>query len=1609
MTCLQRLIISRGLPKARLKEALEAFNVCTSLSLEIQLKILQALPSLLQNYADELRGDLLSDALEVCSSLQSAKAQTVSGVAAATLQQLVSSIFDKVASEDRQGTDVSALHEIQSEDGSIRLKPAAFDAYRVFRDLVLAAEDRKTDFVEFASLSQEATLELIRSCINTNTNLFASHSELHAIVRVNLLPLLTRVLSEKLSFPLTVRYLRILDLVLGRSILQDPAECVLALGLLTHTLDPDAAPSWKRALAMEILRNFFADGSNVIAAYDAYDMADGGKPIVQNLMSAFVRLSAEKPSAIGLGQQSTVPAGPTTNKDTSEQIPAEGGGVAGMISSALGVAEVNVAGISSRWSVPRSSCLEQLDKSDPPAVPETYIYALVLDCMGSLSDSLAKVILPLTVHHEKPKAKVQDEHSIANGQATKPRLVRVRSQSYLERTVPLNPLDREESTVLQRVRAVNSLVETCWPAFLATSSTFLNAALDDQYYRSLIKAYQRFAQVAGLLRLNTARDALVTTLGKAAIPAHVVNTALAESVRSPTTESPRVFSNPKSLLSVDSLVSQASTLAADRDRNRSSEAPRAMLTARNLLCLRALLNLAIALGPTLTTGFAVIVDTLRQADLVLSATTPQQMIRQGLAGSQGDSEPQTVVQAFSNEVAAVEAAASRLLESTADYPNEAFVVVLNTFCSVLHSKDVSPATSPGTEQASPPPTPTLISRTFSGMTGLGAMAEMQMRNYKFVIPRLGNLAELNVSRFAYGDPKDTGWHLLIDELLTIASNNAAPIESRRAATSVSCKVAANMVAEVMEDDIETRTAIQRRTLAVLLRLIDSMYAQDGDLTSHDIEVQGYVLDALQAILERCGESLVAGWNRTLAILSSVFERSGTPPDRKDDEGTYIDWANVSKGLVGVQLGRSAFAAAQLICSDFLSALPVSIMPSLVELLHRFVSQSDDLNISLSTITMAWNVSDFLVSGLTSSDLDEIALQVAEADDFEQGLQANLQTSKSAQWLLLLVRLRDIVKSGNKEIRKAAFQTICSIFKSNGAKLSAAVWDLSLRSIIFRTALNDVWLFHEDRPDGESSPDPDTAADENMSVVILTGTSEIIAQHLTLIGQDKKLPSLWEAFLSRLEAYLDLEKHSITAAIFQALSRVLSQVDTGSKVWTGPMYRTLSLWLKRNPGIVELEGKGKQSNEEPLIAYVDTGSELYRLTNQSMSMSQTRTLVENVYLSIRNADSPGFGADINTMSSLQEKSLDFLKSVRSDNPSTCIIVASKLATLSHDMADESSRNNGPTFIALANESIDWLQELVLLSVRERELMQNNVVTGVLESLRHLIESKYQYMVEHKGKSTWQKATATSIALSSPILQQLKEQQIDADSGVVIWIELVKISQGVMMANKLEFLSDPVQVFEDESADLESFRKLEEILVPELGNEYVPDNVRTLYSRALFEASIIHPTERGEVPEPEQSPLQQIGKIRRGRVKHVPFSQRERMCYECFEELVNLSTGGDSAEKRRLAHAAMPLLTLRLAIPIRAYIADQPLRGRKPQPLSQLEELLFCFEVIKKLYGGLDAWSVDRDTSAEDCSRACLSYLLPLLMKAVSTAGDRWSGADEVLRPLQSVLESISTKQ
>lgn len=102
IVCLSRLILVRALPRSKLSPVLEALREATSAGLDVQLKILQALPSLLQNYSKEVQGDLLVTALNICFILQTTKNGIVNNTSAATLQQLVMTVFEKVVAEDSE-------------------------------------------------------------------------------------------------------------------------------------------------------------------------------------------------------------------------------------------------------------------------------------------------------------------------------------------------------------------------------------------------------------------------------------------------------------------------------------------------------------------------------------------------------------------------------------------------------------------------------------------------------------------------------------------------------------------------------------------------------------------------------------------------------------------------------------------------------------------------------------------------------------------------------------------------------------------------------------------------------------------------------------------------------------------------------------------------------------------------------------------------------------------------------------------------------------------------------------------------------------------------------------------------------------------------------------------------------------------------------------------------------------------------------------------------------------------------------------------------------------------------------------------------------------------
>lgn len=853
------------------------------------------------------------------------------------------------------------------------------DAHRVFKDICLMTENFRPEYLRFTGLPQTFGLELIESVLSQHAALFLTHAEQAYILRTRVMPFIIKSLSGKPDFATSVRLVRILYTLLKKHLSILPTEGGDALDCLTQLLDQDTVV-WRRALCMEVFRGIFAEPALMRRIFARYD-GKGGRSILKNLTATFVRVSTEKPAVIGLGHQSTIPvADPYANiGSSSDQAMLESSGVTGIIGGSVN--EGHNTGISSQWSTVRVACIDQLDKTDPPSIPESYIYALTLSCITSLSEGLAKFILPLTVpgdaRSRKRAAKLSDTGrdspaatEASNIDSTKAGLEKSMSTSSLDRSssfkknpVPVNPLALKDHPLYADVKTCADIIDECWPAILATCSTFLYAALDSEYYHGLVRAFQKFAHVAGLLQLNTPRDAFLTTLGKAAVPPNVftacLNTGSSKPpVPSPTTETPNsMFGNARGLLSVENLVTPVG-IAGERQRQASFDASSTSQTinTRNLLCMRALLNLGIALGPTLSSSWSIILETLQQADFVLftNGKTPGKIpIVAKVSDSAAEAEAAGLLASFGTEIRAVETAASRLLESTVDFPNDVFVEIATAVCHLLeHQPDQS--SEPVAQPRSPLPpsspamglrSPSAQHRKLSGLANTAPSGASQEDH--FTLAKIGDLATINLERLLIYPPDASGWNQITSELIRVLSSSgiAAPVRNRSA--DILVRLMLDAVKAISSQSDETRARVQLRILETLRASLEPLEEENRvtSVTTYatDVDIHKIILEGLKDLLDECGESLLNGWSVIFEIIGTIFipRRFGVD-DSSGERPVAQRLATRSSKLI-----RSAFNSMQLVCSDFLSSLPKSCFLILVDTLYKFCSQDDDLNIALT--------------------------------------------------------------------------------------------------------------------------------------------------------------------------------------------------------------------------------------------------------------------------------------------------------------------------------------------------------------------------------------------------------------------------------------------------------------------------------------------------------------------------------------------------------------------------------------------------------------------------------------------------------------------------------------
>ena len=1447
------------------------------------------------------------------------------------------------------------------------------------------------------AISADVGLELVEAILVQHSDTIRLHSEAIHVFRSKIVPFMLSVLGENSSFSVTLRALRLVLLILVNLLNVMAPECEMILSLLNHILDPEAAPLWKRVLSMEVFRALHNEPALIRKLYAAYDEQQGSRDIIAEHLTLMVRLAAEKPSVIGLGSQSSMPSNLSQLDDIAEEQAAlQAEGFTGTIGAGMSLKSSESPGLSVEWSVPKVPCIEQLDKLEPPDIPPAYLYTLVLNCINTFSDGLARFLMPFSAPQEVKYKRRQrpnddknaDTTTMESSEATtgKSSLSRTTSSSKNRATttsrLPVNPLSLENHVLYDQIRSSSRMADACWPAVLAAYSTFLHAALDAEFYRTLVRSIQKFTQVTAILRLSTPRDAFLTTLGKNAVPQGVVAAYTYVNTGSTLDDGSSFKRRQSSLIANEAspIPSRGSSFEISR---HSTDGNGAAMNTRNLLCMRALLNLGIALGPVLDSAWSIIFETLQQADAVINNILSQRRPvtnRQTSAGNVHEVASSTSAGEISTEIAAVRSATTRLIDSCNDLLDDAFRDVLLSLTSLI--RDVVGKSVNGIPLSPLPGSPMPDRRASASVVNFSKSMGDPHAN-EFVVQTLHDLIKQNTSRLLEPDPAKNGWNIILDHLIEIINMRTLHSGTRyRAAEAVSSLV---MITAITSEPADQADTVRLRGLMTLDELIHNLYdeSETGNRSSrsYDAEIHRLSLETLTSLLERYGDSLTIGWDSVFETIISIFEK-----DVLNDNAVVEKPASrVSIRPKSPLLIRPSFGSLELICSDFLASVPSDCVSLLIQAVHYFGIQQQDLNISLKSTTLCWNISTYLTQGEGLIKLSTVSpnenLQLRSNADFDR-----LGLEERPVLLRLLTCLVDMTIDPRIEVRNSALHTIFRILIVHGDRVPKNGWTPSVRTIIVQTISENERAYQESQQTPETDQTEGGASWNTTAALIVDRIAGLFEQYVSVMLSEPQFDQLWIEIVQQFRTLLDRGSLDLSTAIFEALSKILSEVAQEKLSFTSCIHAVWDLWLDYPP-VQDLGGstKVKKDNQKLLLAYLDCMKDLYALRVRDIELELTRLIMERLRSCAMASDFSAYVRDVDSTTPVQSEVLSSIKLSRSNvlgTQSEVIKCTAFFVSLAYDQHEETQNHKGPTYVALSKSSMDLLMEHVLRDFSLDDVHSSGAMTSAMHALGTPMKLRYRWNIEGKGETTWQKATTSVVTLLQQVAAtalQFQEQGIlDSD----FWPEVLSTCSAIMVAD-LSSCNDLSRIAADQDFDIQALEQLKHPLHLALSSTLQSDELRRKYMESIFQNSIIHEPHPAYLPQPGRPFLECLQSKHIGRVKSLPPSRRSKVSYVLLGWLFDLVSQKDSSpESIRLAQAAAPFLTLRVGIVLKAYILDHPLRSLMPQPASQRREMLYLLKRMVELKSEPLAFP-DHGRVASRHKRH-LHEIYPLVTKALKVA-------------------------
>ncbi|XP_009179382.1 protein MON2 homolog isoform X3 [Papio anubis] len=1586
-----------------------------------ELKLLQTVLVLLTTNT-VVHDEALSKAIVLCFRLHFTKDNITNNTAAATVRQVVTVVFERMVAEDERHRDIieqPILVQGNSNRRSVStLKPCAKDAYMLFQDLCqLVNADAPYWLVGMTEMTRTFGLELLESVLNDFPQVFLQHQEFSFLLKERVCPLVIKLFSpnikfrqgsstssspapvEKPYFPICMRLLRVVSVLIKQFYSLLVTECEIFLSLLVKFLDADK-PQWLRAVAVESIHRFCVQPQLLRSFCQSYDMKQHSTKVFRDIVNA-----------LGSFIQSLFLVPPTGNPATSNQAGNNnlGGSVSapansGMVGIGGGVTLLPAFEYRGTW-IPiltitvqgsaKATYLEMLDKVEPPTIPEGYAMSVAFHCLLDLVRGITSMI-------EGELGEVETECQTTTEEASSP--TQSSEQQDLQSTS-----DQMDKEIVSRA-VWEEMVNACWCGLLAALSLLLDASTDEAATENILKAELTMAALCGRLGLVTSRDAFITAICKGSLPPHyaltVLNTTTAATLsnKSYSVQGQSVMMISPSSESHQQVVAVGQPLAVQPQGT-------VMLTSKNIQCMRTLLNLAHCHGAVLGTSWQLVLATLQHLVWIL-----------GLKPSSGGAlkpgraveGPSTVLTtAVMTDLPVISNILSRLFESSQYLDDVSLHHLINALCSLsLEAMDMAYGNNKE---------PSLFAVAKLLETGLVNMHRIEI----LWRPLTGHLLE-KVCQHPNSRMREWGAEALTSLIKAGLTFNHDPPLSQN-----------------------------QRLQLLLLNPLKEM----SNINHPDIRLKQ--LECVLQILQSQGDSLGPGWPLVLGVMGAI----------RNDQGE--------------SLIRTAFQCLQLVVTDFLPTMPCTCLQIVVDVAGSFGLHNQELNISLTSIGLLWNISDyFFQRGETiEKELNkEEAAQQKQAE--EKGVVLNRPFHPAPPfdclWLCLYAKLGELCVDPRPAVRKSAGQTLFSTIGAHGTLLQHSTWHTVIWKVLFhlldRVRESSTTADKEKIESGGGNilihHSRDTAEKQWAETWVLTlaGVARIFNTRRYLLQPLGDFSRAWDVLLDHIQSAALSKNNEVSLAAlksFQEILQIVSPVRDSDKPETPPVVNVpvpvligpisgmsrpfvrtdsigerLGRYSSSEPPIVtdELEDLnlwwaawntwyriGSESTKPPvtfdkltfipsqpfLTALIQIFPALYQHIKTGFNMDDLQKLGVILHSAISvpiSSDASPFILPSYTeavLTSLQEAvltALDVLQKAICVGPENMQIMypaifdqllafvefsckppqygqleTKHIANAKYNQAEWVALN----YVPFAERSLEVVVDLYQKTACHKAVVNEKVLQYIIKTLRVPLSLKYSCPSE----STWKLAVSSLLKVLSIGLPVARQH---ASSGKFdsMWPELANTFEDFLFTKSIPPDNLSIQEFQrNENIDVE--------VVQLISNEILP------YANFIpkeFVGQIMTMLNKGSIHSQSSSFTE----------AEIDIRLREEFSKMCFETLLQFSFSNKvtTPQEGYISRMALSVLLKRSQDVLHRYIEDERLSGKCPLPRQQVTEIIFVLKAVSTL---IDSLKKTQPENVDGNTWAQVIALYPTLVECITcSSSEVCSALKEALVPFKDFMQPPASR-